>query len=407
LFLSSYPPQQCGIATFTQDLASAVRARAGSRSVSIAAVAPSPSDLEFPNDVAITIDRNDRESFRRAAEIVNGSHYDVVSVQHEFGLFGGPEGSYLLDLLHAVRKPIVTTLHTVLAEPSEQYRGALIDVVNASDAIVVLTPSATRLLHGVYGVRNSRICCIPHGIPDIPFVAPAKYQERLGFQGRTVLMTFGLLGPNKGIEDMIDALPEIVRRHPEVLYVIVGATHPGVRAHSGESYRDSLVRKVEQLHLTDHVIFHDRYLGNEELHEYLKACDIYVTPYPHREQISSGTLAYAVGMGKAVVSTKFIYAEDLLANGRGELVDIRSPKELARAINYLIENEEARYEMRWKAYQQGRKMIWPQVAVDYLRLIGELADPMVEPEPVRIRTALRVLPQPATSKALEISRVTG
>jgi glycosyltransferase involved in cell wall biosynthesis len=376
LILSSYPPQQCGIATFTRDLASAMVQSAGRSSVGIGAVAADPSAFNYPQEVRLTIGRNDRSSFRAAAEYLNDSQYDVICVQHEFGLFGGDEGGYLLDLLHHLRKPVLTTLHTVHADPPEHYRRRLLDVVAASDAVVVLTPTAIRLLEDVYGASSARIEYIAHGIPDIPFVEPNDYKPRLSADGRIVLMTFGLLGPSKGIEDMIDALPDIVARHPDVVYMIVGATHPGVLAHAGESYRESLMRKIEEKGMADNVVFHNRYLNNEELYDYLRACDIYVTPYPNREQISSGTIAYAAGMGKAVVSTDFIYAEDLLANGRGLLVERRSPQALADAVNFMIENDAERNDMRWRAYQHGRKMIWRRIAGEYQRLASELVRPL-------------------------------
>lgn len=373
LIISTYPPQQCGIATFSRDLREAIVRRMGEESTSIAAVSEEPLAHDYPRAVKIRFPRNDRASFGAVAEYINGSSYDTVCVQHEFGIFGGQEGSYLLDLLNKLRKPAVTTLHTVLADPPEHYLRRLQQVAAASDALVVITPTAVTLLRERYGVDTKKVRVIQHGIPDLPFAETAPYKKRFGVEGRMVLMTFGLIGPSKGIEDMIKAMPAIVERHPEALYMIVGATHPGVIANQGESYRESLQQMVAELGLNDHVIFHNRYLSNEELHDYLQACDIYVTPYPNREQVSSGTLAYATGMGKAVVATSYLYAQDLLSNGRGMLVDFHAPQALTNAINHLIENPQEREAMRRRAYEFGRQMTWDNVALEYLKLFEECA----------------------------------
>jgi len=375
LFLSTYTPQKCGIATFTRDLGESIALHLPESSIGIAAMSDDPAAYSYPPEVVVKLRKDDRPGYKAVAEFINCSEYDTICVQHEFGIFGGDEGSYLLDMLRAARKPVVTTLHTVLAEPAPHYHARLRQVVEASDAVVVLTPQAMRILGDVYGVASEKVRVIPHGIPDVPFVASEPYKKRFGAEGRTIIMTFGLIGPSKGIGDMIEALPAIVRRHPDVLYMIVGATHPGVIAHQGEAYREGLQRRVAELGLERNVRFENRYLSNDDLHEYLKACDIYVTPYPNREQISSGTLAYATGMGKAVVSTRYYYAEDLLADGRGRLVDFRSPAEFATAINDLIENNEEREAMRRRAYAFGRKMIWSSVGKEYLRLFEDIAIP--------------------------------
>lgn len=372
LFISTYPPQQCGIATFTRDLASAVAARLERGGVDIAAVSEEPAAYSYPDEVALAFNRNERMDFRAIADYVNFSDYDAVCVQHEFGIFGGEEGSYLLDLLGGLRKPVVTTFHTVLAGPAQGYHRRLRQVADASDAVVVLTPTATRLLHGIYGVSPRKVRVIPHGIPDVPFADPERYKRNFGVEGRMVVMTFGLIGPSKGIEEMIEAMPAVVERHPEVIYMIVGATHPGIIAREGEVYRRSLEQKVRELGVQDNVVFHNKYLSDDELRDYLNACDIYVTPYPNREQISSGTLAYATGMGKAVISTPYWYAQDLLADGRGRLVDFHSSSSLARAIIDLVKNDDERNAMRRRAFEFGRKMCWSQVAEDYLQLFGEL-----------------------------------
>lgn len=373
LFVATYPPQQCGIATFTRDLATAVTSRPGGGYADIAAVSETPWAHRYPSEVALTIERNERSSFRAMAEQINRSNYDAVCVQHEFGIFGGDEGGYLLDLLHGLRKPVVTTLHTVLSEPAEAYHRRLRQVADASDAVVVLTPKAIHILRDVYGVSPHKVRVIPHGIPDVPFTDTEPYKKNFGAEGRMVVMTFGLIGPSKGIEEMIDAMPSVVERNPNVLYMIVGATHPSIVASEGEWYRQSLERKVAELGMQDHVVFHNRYLSDTELRDYLCACDIYVTPYPNREQISSGTLAYATGMGKAVISTPYWYAQDLLAEGRGRLADFHSPASLASAINNLIEDDDERNAMRRRAHLFGRRMCWNHVADDYLHLFNQLS----------------------------------
>lgn len=373
IFLSTYPPQQCGIATFTRDLVTALGSRIGESRVSVAAVAEHPVSHGFPKEVIAVCDRNNREAYRKMAEQINLSACDAVSVQHEFGIFGGDEGGYLLDLMRAVRKPVITTLHTVLSDPSEAYHRRLRQVVDTSDAVVVLTPRAIRILTSVYGVPARKVVMIPHGIPDASFTEPDRHTERIGAAGRLVIMTYGLLGPSKGIEEMIQAMPAIVDQHPEALYMIVGATHPGILASDGEGYRRSLESLVAGLRMTRHIIFRDGYLTDAQLDAYLSACTICVTPYPNREQISSGTLARALGAGTAIVSTPYWYAQDLLADGRGVLADFHSPPSLARAVNDIIEHPLERSVMRRKAYEFGRGMRWDQVAGDYLRVVAELS----------------------------------
>jgi len=372
IFVSSYPPQQCGIATFTEDLLQSVVSSAGPARTGVVAVGEGIADLEFPPEVVHRIRKNDRASYLAAAHYLNTSPYDVVCVQHEFGLFGGAEGSYLLDLLYTLRKPVVTTLHTVLANPTENYRARTIEVVNASDSVIVLTPKAIELLSDVYGISSEKVRYIPHGIPDMPYVDPERHKARFGLEGRIVLMTFGLIGPSKGIDQMIDVMPTIAARHPEVLYMVVGATHPGVLECQGESYRRSLEAKVEALGIGDNVRFLNRYLDDDEVCDYLKACDIYVTPYQSRDQISSGTLSYAAGMGRAVVSTGYWYAMDLLGDGRGRLVDFGSPEALAAAVERLVENPDERRALGRRAYDHCRRMVWSNVASDYLELFGGL-----------------------------------
>jgi glycosyltransferase involved in cell wall biosynthesis len=374
-FVSSYPPQLCGIATFTQDLATNLMEQGGPDSVSVISVSEAPHAYSYPDEVLLRIPKREAHAYRMAADFINAADVDVVCLQHEFGLFGGDEGGHILELMRSVGKPVVTALHTVLAEPDDRYRRRTIELIEASSAVVGLTPRAISLLCKVYNAPIEKIHLIPHGIPDFPFVDPELHKRRFGLAGRTVILTFGLIGPSKGIEDMIEAMPAIVAGHPDVVYMIVGATHPGVKAHQGEEYRMRLQARVAELGLEENVIFHDKYLEKDELYEYLQACDIYVTPYPNRDQISSGTLAYAAGMGRAVVSTKYWYACDLLGDDRGRLVDFRSPDELAEAINGLIENEDERIALGRRAHEFCRRMTWSNVAADYRSLFEDLRQP--------------------------------
>jgi glycosyltransferase involved in cell wall biosynthesis len=369
--IGTYPPRECGIGTFTRDLRNAICQVADDVQAFVIAMTNPPNNYKYPPEVVFEIRQNQLNDYRLAAEYINFSGADIVCVQHEFGIFGGPEGRYILELLKNLNKPVVTTLHTVLSEPLAGFRVSLIRVANASDRLVVLNSRAIPILKDVYGITEEKVSLIHHGVPDVPFVDPNYYKDKFGVEGRLVLLTFGLLSRNKGIEMMLDALPEIVSVHPEVVYIVLGATHPEVKRRDGEEYRLMLKRRVRELGLEDYVIFYDRYVDDDELREFLGACDIYITPYQSREQIVSGTLAYAVGMGKAVVSTPYLYAEELLANGRGKLVPFGDSKALARTINRLIENEAMRHQMRKRAYKFGRQMTWPEVGRAYVELFRQ------------------------------------
>jgi glycosyltransferase involved in cell wall biosynthesis len=390
-FVATYPPRECGIATFTYDLRSAICAlrdeaqQTPSAYPSVIAMSNAPTsgpeDYLYPPEVTFEIREQRLSDYRLAAEYVNLSGVEVVNVQHEFGIFGGSEGRYLTEFLGELRKPVVTTLHTVHGKPQPGYRYSLMRVAAASDHLVVLNSLAIPILREVYGVPEEKITMIHHGVPDVPFIDPNYYKDNFGVEGRLVILTFGLLNRNKGIELMLDALPDIVRSHPEVVYLVLGATHPEVKRSGGEEYRLWLQRRVRVLGLEDHVIFYDRYVTTGELLEFIGACDIYVTPYQAKEQIVSGTLAYAIGMGKAVVSTPYLYAEELLSGGRGSLVEFSDAGRLATTVNYLIENEAERHQMRKRAYEYGRQMVWPEVGRHYLDLFSRAA---TEYQPKRV-----------------------
>ncbi len=295
-------------------------------------------------------------------------------MQHEFGIFGGPAGRYLLALIGNLKKPVVTTLHTVLKRPTAEYFQSMLNVIQHSERLVIMSEIAKGILEEVYGVPEDRISLIYHGVPDVPFTDPDLYKGQFDVEGRLVILTFGLIGPNKGIEKMLEALPPVVAGHPEVLYIVLGATHPEIRRTQGESYRHFLQQKVRDLGLQDNVVFHDRFVSRQELYRYIMASDIFVTPYRYEEQVVSGTLSYALGMGKAIVSTPYWYAQEILADGRGILVPFDDPGALSQALLGLIEDRSLYQAIRERAYAFGRRMVWGEVAWRYVELFGEVLE---------------------------------
>ncbi len=364
--VGTYPPRQCGIATFTQDLRNAIAAQIGAPQTRIVALDDPNSSHEYDDAVEFRLPQQGRAGYRMAADLLNAAHIDLAVVQHEYGIYGGADGHYVLDLISRLRMPVMTTLHTVLARPSDGQRDVLTAIASQSSRVVVMTNLARKMLEDVYSVAPDKIVCIPHGIHDSPFVEPAEYATQFGLDGRKVLMTFGLLGPGKGIEVVIRALPAIVAQHPDVMYVFVGATHPHVIRNEGQRYRNYLKQLAAELGVAAHVQFHDKYVSVEELGRYLAAADIYVTPYPNPAQITSGTLAYAVGAGKAVISTPIWHAEELLAEGRGVLFPFNDTNALADRVCELLADDQARNEMRRKAYAHGRSMIWSAIGESYV-----------------------------------------
>jgi glycosyltransferase involved in cell wall biosynthesis len=365
-FLGGYLPRLCGIATFTHDLCEAVAAAAPEATCYTGAVNDRLDAYHYPPRVRFELDEKDLDSYRRAADFLNFDNADVLCVQHEFGIYGGSAGSHLLALLKEVRMPVVTTLHTVLREPNAAQRKVMEELVRRSDRLVVMAHKGAEILRETYGVPDAKVDLIPHGIPDIPFIDSSFYKAQLGVEGRMVLLTFGLLGPGKGIETVIEALPEIVKRHPNVVYLILGATHPHLVARDGESYRLGLERLAEACGVKDHVIFYNRFVSLEDLKEFIGATDIYLTPYLNEAQITSGTLAYVFGAGKAVVSTPYWHAQELLADGRGILVPFRDPQAIAEGVCTYLDDPALLQRTREKAYQVGREMIWPAVSQRYL-----------------------------------------
>ncbi len=365
-FLGGYLPRLCGIATFTHDVCEAVAAAAPGAHCFAGAVNDRLDAYDYPSRVRFELDEKDLDSYRRAADFLNFDNADVLCVQHEFGIYGGPAGSHLLALLKEVRMPVVTTLHTVLRDPNSAQRKVMEELVRRSDRLVVMAHKGAEILRETYGVPDDKVDLIPHGIPDLPFIDSSFYKAQLGVEGRMVLLTFGLLGPGKGIEHVIEALPEIVRRHPNVVYVVLGATHPHLVAREGESYRLGLERLAEARGVKEHVIFYNRFVSLEDLKEFIGATDIYLTPYLNEAQITSGTLAYVFGAGKAVVSTPYWHAKELLADGRGILVPFRDPRAIAEGVCNYLDDPTLFQKTRAKAYEVGREMIWPAVAQRYL-----------------------------------------
>lgn len=365
-FVGNYLPRRCGIATFTTDLCESIANEFAGVVCFALPVNDTDAGYPYPERVRFELEEKDIDSYRRAADFLNISNVDVVCLQHEYGIFGGRAGSHILALLRELRMPVVTTLHTVLPDPDAHQRRVLEEVTGLSDRLVVMSERAVEFLQEVYGVPESKIDLIHHGIPDVPFVDPNFYKDQFGVEGKTVLLTFGLLSPNKGIETVINALPAILENHPDVVYIVLGATHPHVLRRDGEAYRLSLQWLAQERGVEEQVLFYNRFVGAAELNEFIGAADIYITPYLGERQITSGTLAYTLGAGKAVVSTPYWYAEEMLAGGRGVLTPFCDPKALAERVIALLDDAPERHAMRKRAYLFGREMVWPSVARRYV-----------------------------------------
>jgi glycosyltransferase involved in cell wall biosynthesis len=363
--LGNHVPRQCGIATFTTDLSEAICAEYSELDCFVLAMNDAGRRYPYPGRVRFEITESDLASYRRAADFLNVNPVDVVSVQHEYGIFGGKAGGYVLELLRDLRMPIVTTLHTILAEPNPQQRKVMDEIARISARLVVMSAYGAELMREVYGVAAGKIDLIPHGIPTLPSGSHSK--DRLGVEGKRVILTFGLLSPDKGIEYVIDALPAIRDRFPDTVYIVLGMTHPHVKERHGESYRIALENRARRLGVDSSMIFHDRFVSQAELAEFLCAADIYITPYLKPEQITSGTLAYAVGSGKAVISTPYWYACELLADGRGILVPWRDPQAIATNVVDLLGDDAKRSALSERAAAYGRQMVWPAVAQGYVQ----------------------------------------
>jgi glycosyltransferase involved in cell wall biosynthesis len=386
LFMGTFPPRECGIATFTKDVVDSFDRAFETHSDVVVIDEPGAEGRQYETTVAARISQDDRDSYSRAAAAVNAHPAPLLNVQHEYGLFGGTDGAWFLDFLEKVKKPVAVSLHTVLPEPSESHRAVARRICERSDAIIVLSQTGKDILSDVYDVDTAKINVIHHGVPDVPFRSTDGAKIAFGIEDRMLISTFGLISRGKGLEYAIDAMKKIVERHPEALYLILGQTHPGVRRHEGESYRESLHAKIAEYGLEKHIRLVDRYLPFDELVNYLSATDIYLTPYLNPVQVVSGTLAYAVGAGKAIVSTPYLYAKELLAHGRGLLADFRDAESLASQTIALLDDPWLRRATERRAYRFGRQMTWPHVASEYGRLFSELA-PHHAPLPALVGTA--------------------
>jgi glycosyltransferase involved in cell wall biosynthesis len=372
LFLGSYPPRECGIATFTKDVVESYDRRFGLQSEVVAIEEPGAPAREYPPSVVATLVQDDRASYRALADFVNQHPCDALNIQHEYGLFGGEDGEWIVDLIALVRKPVIVSLHTVLPEPSANHLRVARTICATASSIVVLSATGKDVLLARYGIDPEKVQVIHHGVPDVPFRDSVAAKTVLGLRDRQIISTFGLINRGKGLEFAIEAMRDIAAKHPDALYLILGQTHPVVRRREGEAYRESLEKLVAEYGLSDNVQLVDRYLGFDELVGFLQSTDIYLTPYLNPVQIVSGTLAYAVGLGKAIVSTPYLYAEELLAHGRGFLVQFRDAPSIATTINALLADPDLRASTERRSYRFGRQMTWPNVAQEYGRLFNTL-----------------------------------
>lgn len=372
LFLSTYPPEECGLATFTKDSADAVDDASGMKSSAVVAIRKLTKKNHGKPRVIHTIRNEQRNAYRIAAEVVNADSCDVVSLQHEFGLYPDDWGSRIMEFVCRCEKPIVTTFHTLLANPEPIPRRLVRAIANRSCSNIVMTKTAAKLLSENYGVSESSICVIPHGVPVAPFDRETKHRTRLGLDGKKVICTFGLINSGKGLEQMIRAMPRVVAACPNAVYRIVGITHPQVQRHEGESYRENLIALADSLGVSKHVQFVNEYLTLDELLCHLQSCDVFVTPYPGKDQIASGTMAYAMATVGAIVSTPFLYAEELLADERGLLVPFGDASAMAEATLRLLLDPVLLNQTRLRAYQYAMPMFWPSVGRRYLELFQQV-----------------------------------
>jgi glycosyltransferase involved in cell wall biosynthesis len=365
-FIGNSLPRRCGIATFTTDLQQAVAASRGGVETAIVAMTDHGQSYDYPSEVSLQVNDDQLNDYVRAAEFLNAGQFDVVSLQHEFGIFGGAAGENILTLLSRLTMPIITTLHTVLAEPTAAQQRVMDRIVRVSSRVVVMAEKGRELLRAIYDVPAEKIDVIPHGIPDFDFVEPDQAKIKFRFTGRTVILTFGLLSPSKGIEVMIDAMPAILKSRPDAVYVVLGATHPNLVRDQGEAYRDSLLARARVLGVEGNVVFLNQFVDKATLLGFISMCDVYATPYLNEAQMTSGTLAYSFGLGRAVVSTPYWHARELLADGRGILVPFGDATALGAEIAGLLTDDERRQAMRERAYASSRTMTWERTAGRYL-----------------------------------------
>jgi glycosyltransferase involved in cell wall biosynthesis len=400
-YLSSYPPRECGVATFCEDMMLAARGGKAGLEPIVIAMEGGARYHQYARPVVHVVDDRDEEGYRAAAEFINDSTAEAVSLQHEFGLYGGVEGRGLYRFLEALRTPLITTLHTVLPEPDQATRAMIRALAEKSTRVMVMNPIATQLLCRDYGLSPRKVAFLHHGAPPPSPESRTSLQERLGLAGRKVMCTFGLVGAGKGLEHALRALPALVRQHPDLIYVIVGQTHPGALRDGADEYREGLVRTTRELRVEDNVQFVNRYLSKEEIIDYLGASDIYITPYLNPHQICSGTLAYAVAAGRAIISTPYLHARFLLSGGRGLLVDFASPASVAEAVAQVLETPELQAQLEGRTRVYGQRLLWPEVGAGYRSLLREVLHRRPRsPRPILRPTVVSALtPPPAKSAA--------
>ena len=370
--VGNYLPRQCGIATFTTDLCDAISTECGVARLYAVPVNDTESGYVYPERVRLAIAQDDLSSYEQAADFLNFTNFDLVCLQHEYGIFGGPAGSHILALLRRLKMPLITTLHTVLREPNPDQRRVMEEIAALSDRLIVMSELSSQFLQEIFKVPASKIDMVPHGVPDLPFLDPNFYKDRFGVEGKAVLLTFGLLSPNKGIENVIQALPQILSKHKNVVYIVAGATHPHILRREGDHYREHLQALAKEVGVESNVIFQNRFVTPAEMVEFIGAADIYITPYRYEEQVVSGTLAYALGAGKAIISTPYWHAIELLDDRRGALVPFQDPQAIARKTVELLDTPAIRHAMRKRAYSYARQMIWKRVAQGYMASFGQV-----------------------------------
>jgi glycosyltransferase involved in cell wall biosynthesis len=379
--IGNYLPRQCGIATFTTDLCAAISAEYGTARLLALPVNDTVQGYDYPARVRWSLAQDDVTSYEEAAEFLNFNNIDMVCLQHEYGIFGGAAGSHILHLLRALKMPVVTTLHTVLREPNPDQRMVMAEIAELSDRLIVMSQLSSQFLQESFKVPGSKIDMVPHGVPDLPFLDPNFYKDRFGVEGKAVLLTFGLLSPNKGIENVIQALPQILAKHTNVAYIVAGATHPHILRREGDRYRESLQALAKEVGVESQVIFHNRFVSPEEMVQFIGAADIYITPYRHEAQVVSGTLAYALGAGKAIISTPYWHAVELLDDRRGALVPFQDPAAIANKTIELLDTPAIRHGMRKRAYLFAREMVWKRVAQGYMESFARVrSDRMENPQ---------------------------
>jgi len=393
-YIATYPPRECGIGTFTNNLFKSMLTGNANLNDEGFVVALNDNELEYnyPEEVKATIRQDYQEDYLKAVKYINLSGADVCILQHEFGIFGGQSGVYILPLLHRLEIPLVVTLHTILKAPSYNEKAILKEICKMAHKVVVMSHKAVGFLSAIYDVPKEKIALIEHGVPDIHF-DPEKSKKEFKLENKKVLLTFGFIGRSKGIETVIKALPEVVKKYPELIYIVLGKTHPNVLRHSGEEYRISLLRLVKNLHLENHVLFLNEFIDEQSLFKYLYACDIYITPYLNEAQITSGTLSYAVGVGAAVLSTPYWHAAELLANERGRLFPFNDSDELAKTLTQLFDNPEELKKLKNKAGEYGKKITWPKTGERYLALSEKiLEEEHLEVDKIESALDLLILP---------------